>query len=121
MTAVILAVWLGVSTYLLGRGLMYLAALLRAPSRHWLRDARLWVLSAPFLLPVAFYFYRADPTALVIVVLAFAMLLGWSALYVFRTLLSEVAEIDARVHRQSHVAGAAVVAMFLAVVLWALG
>ncbi|WP_299688355.1 hypothetical protein [uncultured Tateyamaria sp.] len=121
MTAVVLALWLAIAVYLLGRGLAYLIALsAAAPSWQWVVDTRMWLLLAPFLLPVAFYFYRADPSALVIVVLAFAMLIGWSSLYVFRNLLSEMQDDLQRADRRSHVAGAALVVVLIAVVLWGL-
>lgn len=118
MTALLLIVWLGIAAYLFGRSLTYLAALLAAPTWQWMADTRMWLLLAPFLLPVAFYFYRADPSALVIVVLAFAMLLGWAALFVFRTLLSEVRDDTVRIDRKSHLSGAGLLVMLIAVVLW---
>ena len=118
MSVGLLVLWLGIAAYLLGRSLAYLVALLAAPSRAWIMDARMWLLLAPFLLPVAFYFYRADPSALVIVVLVFAMLMGWSALYVFKTLLGEVHEDVARIRSKSHICGAAFVVLLIAVVLW---
>lgn len=117
MTALVLILWLCVAAYLFGRSLAYLWALLMGPTWGWITDARLWLLPVPFLLPVAFYFYRSDPSALVIVVLTFAMLMGWVALYVFRNLLGEVQVDTARINRMSHLSGAALVTVLIAVVL----
>ncbi len=112
--------WVCVAVYLFGRALAYLGALVVAPGWAWMTDTRMWLLLAPFLLPVAFYFYRTDPSALVIVILAFAMLMGWAALFVFRNLLVERSGETARIDRISHISGAALVALLIAVVLAAL-
>ncbi|WP_415921244.1 hypothetical protein [Tateyamaria sp. SN6-1] len=117
MMVAVLALWLAFAVYLFGRSLAYLAALFALPDWVWIRDARLWLLVAPFLLPVAVYFYQADASALVIVVLAFAMLMGWVALYVFRSLLSEAQDGTARTDRVSHFFGAGAVVFVIAVVL----
>lgn len=120
MTFLLLALWMGVAVYLFGRSLAYLVALLRSGSWGWLTDTRMWLLLAPFLLPVAFYFYRADPSALVIVVLAFAMLMGWAALFVFRNLVSERRDDTTRIDRMSHLSGAGLLVLLIAVVVLAL-
>lgn len=105
MTVALLVLWLGAAAYLLGRGLAYLTALIARPGWGWVTDVRMALLLAPFVLPVALYFYRSDPAARVIVLLAFVMLLGWCTLYVFRTLYSEAQDSSARVNRMSHWVG----------------
>ena len=118
--AVVLVLWLLCSAYLLGRGLIYLAALIAGPAWGWVLDKRMALLFVPFLLPLAILFYGNDPAAHVIVGLAFVLTLGWAALYVFKSLLHEVVLDRTRVDRWSHVGGAALAVAGIVVALVAL-
>ena len=85
----LLLAWLAVSAFLLGRGMAYLAALLGGADWHWMQDRRIALLLVPLLVPLALVFYSVEPAAMVLVVLAFAMFVGWCCDHVFRALFTE--------------------------------